>query len=213
VLVATALVVAMAAATLLVSPGARSAVASWLGLGGVQVDRRQAPEAPASPATTQAHLGTAVTLAQARELVDFEVQTLDLEADLDRIGGGVYYDPTIDGGAIHIVYHQQQGLPPTQFKGTGALLTQFRPGDNPAFTKELFDGQDAVEFIDFRGDMAMWITGPSHVLTRNAAGRPLRYTARLSANSLVWVGSNGVTYRLESGLERDAAMELADTLH
>ncbi|MPZ72551.1 MAG: hypothetical protein GEU74_04865 [Nitriliruptorales bacterium] len=219
VLVASVVTIALAATVLVVSPGARSAVASWFGIGGVQVERQEEAPTPAASgravpppaATLENGLGVPVTLAQAREFVDFDVRVLDLRADLNRTGGGVYFDQSVEGGMVHIVYHVQAGLPSTDSKGVGALLTQFQGGDEPTFTKEVVRGQD-VQFLEFDGGVAMWVTGRSHLLLRNAAGEPLRHTARLSANALVWVDRRGVTYRLETALDPDAAMELAETL-
>lgn len=208
------------ATLLVVSPGTRSAVASWFGLGGVQVDRdADSSDARSSEPTRLTvrdlpeHMGDPVILAQAAAAVDFPLRTVDLRADLDRVGGGVYVDDTVEGGMVHIVYPPQEGLPAaSQAKGIGAIFTQFQGQDSPTFTKELADGNNA-EFVEFEGDVALWVTGPSHVLIRNASGEPLRHTARLSANSLIWVGDGGVTYRLESDLTLTEALQLAATLN
>jgi hypothetical protein len=208
VLVGAAVVVTVAVATLVASPGARSAVASWFGLGGVAVERTtEGPSSTPSPATQELNLGTPTTLQAGQAAVDFPVRGLDLQ------GGAVYLDRSVPGGMVSFVYPPQRGLPPTTTQQVGAILSIF-PGDadDPFFTKEVMQGQD-VEFVPLGGDdFAMWVSGPSHLLLRNEDGRAVRHTARLAANALVWVAADGVAYRLETALSLQAALRLSESL-
>ena len=57
-----------------------------------------------------------------------------------------------------------------------------------------------------------WISGAPHELIFvDEAGQPVFDTRRIVGNTLLWA-RDGVTYRLESGLDRAAAIALAGTL-
>ena len=57
-----------------------------------------------------------------------------------------------------------------------------------------------------------WISGAPHELIFvDEAGQPVFDTRRIVGNALLWA-RDGVTYRLESGLDRAAAIALAGTL-
>ena len=61
-------------------------------------------------------------------------------------------------------------------------------------------------------DAAYWIAGGQHeLLYLDRDGRTRPDTTRLAANTLLWE-HDGVTFRLESGLDRDAAVDLAGDL-
>lgn len=215
-LVAVLLVVALAGGALVASPRAREAVASLLGVAGIDVQLQETiPQAETvpPPAPASFRLGEAVTLQQAQNRVAFPVRRLPLEGDLDRVGGGVYVDGTVPGGIVHILYAEQDGLPVAFPKDVGAMLTQFRaPSDGPLFTKEALRADGALTPTEVDGQFALWVTGPSHVLIPNRDGAPVRSEARLSANALLWTSAEGITYRLESALEMEAAVTLAEQL-
>jgi hypothetical protein len=202
-LTAAAAVLVLATAVLLVSPGARSAVASWLGLGGVAVERTTEP---ATPQTQDLNLGEPVSARDAQAAVDFPIRGVRLRHER------LFLDRSIPGGMVSLVYPPQRAAPETGTPFVGAILTQFEadPSD-PFFTKEIMARQD-VEFIEIPGGFAMWVSGPSHMLLRTDDGEPLRHTARLSANALVWTAPDGLTYRLESALDRADAIALMETM-
>ena len=205
------LVVALTAGVLVVSPRTREAVASLLGVAGIEV--RVADEVPAAVAGAF-RLGEAVPLPEARRRVDFPVKVLDLHGDLDRTGGGVFVDDRIPGGIVHILYARQPGLPEVMPKGVGALLTQFRaPSSGAVFTKQALRSSGEITATEVGGEFALWISGPSHVLIPNREGVPVREHARLSGDALLWSTPDGLTYRLETALAMDAAIALAQTLH
>lgn len=220
VFAAAALVVVLAG-VLLTSPTARHAVASLLGVAGIEVRVEPHLPTPGPPGTREnppgaapgLRLGEAVTLTEARRAVDFEVKLLDLRGDLERIGGGVYVDRRVPGGIVHIVYEEQPGLPEAMPKAVGAMLTQFRaPAGEPFFTKATVQSSGGVTATEVDGQFALWVTGPSHMLIPNRDGAPIRDEARLSANALLWSAVDGMTYRLESALSMEDAVALAETL-
>lgn len=209
--VITLLIVALTAGVLVGSPRTREAVASLLGVAGIDV--RVADEVPATVAGSF-RLGDAVPLAEARRRVGFPVKVLDLPGDLERTGGGVFVDDRVPGGIVHILYARQPGLPEVMPKGVGALLTQFRaPSSGAVFTKQALRSSGEITTTQVGGEFALWISGPSHVLIPNRDGVPVREHARLAADALLWSTPDGLTYRLETALAMDAAVALAETLH
>lgn len=206
-LAVVAAVVVAGTAVLMASPSARSAVAQWLGVPGVDV--RVEPEVTVV-VPGRFSLGEPVSLAGAQRRAEFSVRVLDLEGDLHRAGGGVYFDDTVSGGLVHILYVVQDGLPFAAPKGIGAMLTQFRGGEDAIFTKEVLTGAD-VRAIRVGDREALWVSSDGHVLLRNRDGQPVP-EATLSRNALLWTSADGVTYRLETALEMDEAVRLAETL-
>lgn len=204
VLIGAAVVVVITIGVLVLSPAARTAVASWFGLGGVAVERTTEAS---SPATSELDLGDPTTLEAAKAEVDFPVRGVQLDDPQ------VYFDPSVPGGMVSFVYPPQAGAPATGTPGVGAILSIFS-GDtaDPTFTKSILDAEH-IDFVPFGGDrFALWASGPSHLILRNDNGQPLRHTARLSANALVWTARDEVTYRLESALDLQAAVALAKPL-
>ena len=62
------------------------------------------------------------------------------------------------------------------------------------------------------GRSGYWIADwPHSVVVDPPANKPGGMTARLAGNTLLWTVGD-VTYRLESALDRDAAIALAETI-
>ena len=103
-------------------------------------------------------------------------------------------------------------VPEVASTGVGVLLTEM-PGstDRAAIEKHL--GPDTTLETVMVGDtMAYWIAGGQHELQYlDRDGRVRPDTTRLAANTLLWE-ADGVTYRLETGLDLDAAIDLASQL-
>jgi hypothetical protein len=209
--VAAATILVIAVGILVVSPAAREAVASWLGIPGIEIRVQETPSA--DPPAAQLRLGEPTTLSNAQARVAFDIGELDLDAPVERLGGGVYFDDRAPGGIVHIVYPEQEGLPVAAPKGVGAVFTQFAAArDDPFFTKEVADAEDGVVTpTTVAGEFALWVQGPSHILIPNRNGVPIRHESRLSANALLWT-ADGVTYRLETALDVEDAVALAETI-
>jgi hypothetical protein len=62
------------------------------------------------------------------------------------------------------------------------------------------------------GVTGYWISGRPHELVFvNPSGEPVFDSRRIVGDTLIWA-RDGITYRLESGLGRDGAIQLADSL-
>jgi hypothetical protein len=210
---AAAVVVALIVA---VVPSTRSAVADFLGIGGVRIEPSPAP-LPAPTTSTFAttptdpyaglHLGQAVTFDEARAAVDFPVT-------LPAAGGfgppdAVYLATPPPGGMVSFVWAPAAARPAPPTAPIGVLLSEFRARVDFMFAKKLISTGTKVEFLTVGGDEAVWIAGPAHSF--GYTGTDGVYGAedfRLAANTLLWV-RHGITYRLESALDRDTATAIA----
>jgi len=187
------LALALLAGTILaLSPGARTAVASWLGLQGVVFLYRPAPAHPTAVVGAPLHLG----------------QRLLLPA----LGppDEVYLEALAHGTQVALVYRPRTGLPRVGKSQVGLLLTEARGsfGANPVFFKGLEPGT-RVELVQVNGTQAYWITGKPHLFGYLDDRGVLRMeTVRLAGNVLLWARP-GLVLRLESALPEAAALRIA----
>ncbi len=69
-----------------------------------------------------------------------------------------------------------------------------------------------VEATAVGGRPGYWIAGALHVVrTDEAQDGDAPHTVRLAGNTLLWADGD-ITYRLESGLDRDTAVALAERI-
>ena len=201
---AAALLVALAA--VLVAPGSRHAVARWLGIGSVTVT--YTGDVPVAAGRAY-ELGIPVPLAQAVERADSAGWRLAAPS-----GAG---DParTFVGrpvGGVNLAWAPSDELPEIGDSGIGLLLTAM-PGTTDAggVSKQATRGT-TVQLVRVGDSPAYWIAGEPHeVVITDAEGDLVYDSSRLAGNTLVWTEGD-VTYRLESALDRDEAVDLASTL-
>ena len=205
-LAAAAAVVLLGLAAVLAAPGSRDAVARWLGIGSVTIS--YTGEVPEAAGRTYA-LGTPVALAQAVSRADAAGWRLAAPVAAGEPARAFVGHPA---GAVSLVWAPSDDLPEIRSSGIGLLLTAM-PGTTDAggMHKQATRGT-TVELVQVGDDPAYWIAGASHeVVITDAEGEVVRDSARLAANTLVWTEGD-VTYRLESALDRDEAIDLASTL-
>lgn len=190
-------------------PGARSTVAGWLELAGVDIeignDRGGSDDAPTSLGG-ELFLGRRVSLAEAQSAVSFEVlipSSLSVGNEPD-----VYLDHRDGSPVISLLYPASETLPEIGDTGAGLLLTQFDPaGDTDAYIKRT--AMDAApEFLIVNGSWGAWIEDGSLTIPGDTARADVD---RPSAHVLIW-GVGGVTIRMETNLPRDEALGIARTL-
>lgn len=207
-LVAATVALVVGAVSLVALPGVRSAVAEWLGLGGVRI---QTGGPPPTPAGGPLDLGEATTLATARSRVDFDV-TLPV-----ALGGPdeVFVDELVPGGQVALVYRARQDLPATPDSEIGALITQF-PGslEGPVMKKVIVsEPRTRLTPVRVDGSPGYWISGRPHFVSYvGPDGQPREETVRLVGNVLLWE-QDGVTFRIESALSRQEALLIAESMH
>ena len=199
--------VGIAAAVLLVAllalPAPREALADWLGIGAVRVVRT---DQPSEPLGSELRLGRAVSLEEARDRAPFTIVGPPSLGPPSAVYGG---EPSID--AVTLLWAPAPGLPATE-SGVGALLTAVPGSTDRALVEKQLGPESALRVISVGDSPAFWIAGGQHELRYlDPEGRTRRDTTRLAANTLLWE-RDGVTFRLESRLDREAAVELAHDL-
>ena len=181
----------LALLTLLAIPATRSAIAGLLGVAGIEI--RFGDDPPAEPGRRSSHLGTAVSLTEARAAVAY-----DLEVPALGPPDGVWLDRRVPGGAVTLEY-----------RDGSVLWTQFRGGLDSELIRKVLGPGTRLEEVTVDGGTGYWISGAEHsVLYLTPSGDVREDRARVAGNTLVWeVG--GVTYRLEADVGRGEALRIA----
>ena len=199
------LVIVAGASTLVLSSGAREAVADLLGIGGVQVEFTEPDESPAPLRPGAAlELGEATTLAEARSVLDVGVPSELGEPD------AVYVDRDTEA-RVSLVYEPRPGIPEAEETGVGLLLTQFRSTLDEGLFKKLLDQDVRVRFVSVAGHEAYWIEGQHELLLVDRFGNVVPDTARLAGNTLIWE-VDGITLRLEADIDLVEALRIAESV-
>jgi hypothetical protein len=196
---ALAAVVAAFAAVLAVSPGARGALADWLDfLPGVRIER--VDELPSMPLSSWTGVyGDEVTLAEAERQAPFEILLPESLGEPDLVYR--YRDPS-GGLVITAVYgdHRDARL----------VLTQWATED--VLFHKLLGPATQAQLVDVREARGLWINGNRHVVFYLGGDFQERAAqGALAGNVLVWQEGD-VGYRLEAGVGRERALELAAEL-
>lgn len=192
-----------------VTPGARRAVAEWLGVAGVriEVDNESTPSVPAT--SSELDLGEPVTLSEAASIAPF---------DLKLPVGGPFADPDMvlvdrSGGGVRVsfVYEPGGGIPPSEMTGAGAILSQFDAEVLIDSIKKV-SSDGSVRFAEVNGKPAYFISGAPHVVGyTDAEGNLVPDTSRLAGNVLLWELGD-ITFRLESELTFEQALNVARSI-
>jgi uncharacterized protein DUF4367 len=202
---AAATAVLAALVVLVASPAARDAVADFIGFDDVRIEfTGRLP----SDIGARLHLGEAVTLQEAESRADFDVRvpTSDDLADPDR----VFFDPIIGNGQVSLIYAPRDGLPATPNDRVGLLVLQFRGSIEGDYYKKLV-ADNFVEEVVVVADPGFWVEGPHILQYRDENGTIGSAAQRLVGHTLLWQ-HGGVTYRIESALSKDEAIEIAESL-
>ena len=203
----------LAVALLLVLAAIAGAVG--LGLPGLRIIFGDVPSAQptaslprassSAPLGSDLGLGTALPLAEVERLAGF-----DLVLPPDEIGPpDVAY---LAGERAALVWATRPGLPPTAAAGVGLLISEFRGRVESGYFNKVLDGGTKLTRVTVNGSPGYWIEGDTHFFYYvGADGEPVDDTHRLVGDVLMW-SAGEITYRIESGLGMDAAIELAESL-
>jgi hypothetical protein len=198
-------VAAAVIATLIVSvPATRHAVADLLGLGGERIT--QATTLPAELGT-QLDLGRPISV---RDATHRAPGAVEFPSEIGRPDAAFAGRPPT---GVSFLWKPSPRLPPVLNHGDlGLLLTVFRGDLDRALIEKVVPPGTTIEPVEIDGAAGYWLGGDAHAfMYLDREGRAQRDTARLAANTLVWTRA-GVTYRLESSLDRAAAVALARTI-
>jgi hypothetical protein len=195
-LAAAALALGLAATgVLFFSPGARRAVAGWLGLPGIRITT--SPSGTPPPPGRALDLGKKTRLAQAEARLGAPVRL-----PFGPLGppDAVYVDRT--DPIVWLLYEPSPGLPALDGHDVGLLVTELRArGLDELFYKKLLGAGAEVRNVAVNGNPGFWIHGQPHIIQYRYSLGVRQEPGRVSGNSLIWI-DNGITYRLEldSGL-------------
>ena len=201
------------AATLILAAAAAAAIG--FNLPGLRIIFGPPPSLPpaATPGTSVPHLpgallglGTVVTMDDAQAVVDFPL-TLPTDPDL-----GPPDATYLRLGRVALVWAPGPGLPATSDPEIGLLLNSFHGSYDEIVVEKVADSGTHVEAITVNGAPGYWIDGAPHFFVYlDPSGRQVEDTYRSVGQTLVWT-RDGITFRLETGLDRDAAIRLAASL-
>ena len=226
--------VVLAGAVIVAAPGPRRAVADLLGIGGVRFVPRDElpggdPRGHAANRSDGAGLfdppGDADEVVGedlARELglgeslpVDVALASAPAPMDPRGVGDADAAFTGLPERAVTLAWEADDALPAIEAVAPsewGLILTVF-PGT--AGAPAIFKAPGpltTVTAVTVGGRSGYWVADrPHEVVVLGPDGHPAAPTVRLAGNTLLWT-AGGVTYRLESGLDRDAAIALAETI-
>jgi hypothetical protein len=196
-------------------PSVRSAVARWLGIGGVDIELGTTPVTTAPlpslppPGAALPSLGAPVTIDEAQDRTGLTAPSLPSLGRPDA----VYATDEPAGGQIVEVWKPRDDLPASPVGDVGALLSVFRGNTGMPIYRKMLD-PSATDVLEVRvGDVdGLFLRNGVHVVAFvDGNGQWVQETARLAANTLLW--SDGVqTHRLETALDVEAAIALAESV-
>ncbi|MEV1145172.1 hypothetical protein, partial [Micromonospora sp. NPDC049799] len=95
------------------------------------------------------------------------------------------------------------------YRGGTLRVDAFDGRLDPVFQKQA--SGPGIDWVEFDGDVAVWIGGPHPVSYVDRTGTVRVETARLAASTLIWQ-EGGVSYRLEGQVTKPEATEIARSL-
>jgi hypothetical protein len=214
---AVCLLVAIVAGVAL-SPNMRTAIADRLGLRGVRISWLEDAPPPPTPVGEALILGRPVTLAEAQAAAEFPLLLPTAEAFASP--REIYVSGEGADAMISFIYPAAPGLPAASETGAGALLTQFGGRTERSLIEKGLRGpsesgvpETLLEPVTVRGVPGFWISGTPHAVffVCSGPGECRQEPYRLAGDVLLWE-YEGVTLRLESGLSRDKALAIAESV-
>jgi hypothetical protein len=153
-------------------------------------------------------LGTPVSMGQAAGLADaagWRLAAPTAAGDPDRVFVG------LPAGAVNLVWAPSAERPEIADSGIGLLLTAMPGTTDAGGMSKQATGGTTVQLVRVGDHPGYWIEGPHEVVLTDPDGDAVHDSSRLAGNTLIWTDGD-VTYRLESVLNRDEAIDLASTL-
>jgi hypothetical protein len=201
------------------------AVAGALGLGlpGLRIILGEAPPIPTtsmSPSvapSTSAPLGASLGLGVSVDPMN--------RSELDERAGFAVLLPTdpnigppetayiddVKGGQVSLLWPTRPDLPATQQPDVGLLISQFRGTVGDEFFMKATSSDTIIETVQVGGADGYWLTGDPHIFFWEGPDGFVDDARRWVGDVLLW--SDGtITYRLETSLGRDEAIEVAENM-
>ncbi len=201
---------AVAIAAALAVPQARSAILELFGLRGATVQRVETLPTVPGPSAQILDLGRPVPLENGRPGVKIpEVLVPDALGAPDA----AYVSSESYGLRLTLVYEPGDGVPESPYTGVGILVSEFVGEADPGFVDKLVDGGTSVQRLQVGQYPALWLEGGPHVvLFKGDGGVVFEDRGRLAGNTLL-VERNDILVRIEGALDREQAVEIAESLN
>jgi hypothetical protein len=203
----TAVLLVFVAAVIAAVPSTRHAIARWFDVPGIHIGWTDEVNRPDVQTEIRLGLGDQVSLESAGELAGFAIeQPTTMTAD------EVYYNPSASGGLVSFVYFANDDLPAIEGTEVGLLITQFEADPNSVWANKSLFGGRAMDVVRIDGIEGMWIPD-THIITIQpvGAGELTDPLSRSTGSVLIW-NRDGVTYRIEGTLSRDAMIAIAESM-
>jgi len=166
---------------------------------------------PPTPSPTPGPLGSALGLGDSfppdhvRTAVSFPVR-------LPPAAFGAPATAWFLDGRISAVWPAGPKLPPLDEAGIGLVLTELQGDVNAGYFEKIIEPGTRISTVRVDGVTGYWITGrPHEIVYVDPNGVPVFDGRLVVGNTLLWA-RDGITYRLESELDEDAAIALAGSL-
>lgn len=159
-----------------------------------------------SPIGSSLGLGTALPLAEVEQLAGFD---LALPSDAAVGPPDVAY---LTGQRAALVWAARPGLPASGTDGIGLLISEFRGHVESGYYSKILGSGSKLTTVTVNGSAGYWISGDPHFFYYvDPTGKSVDDTHRVVGDTLIW-STGEVTYRLESGLDMESAIKLAESL-
>jgi hypothetical protein len=118
----------------------------------------------------------------------------------------------IRDGRPSFVWPASLALPATREPGVGLILSEFRGSLQPEYFQKVLNADTTLTPVAVGDVTGYWISGAPHeIVFIDPYGQVVFDSRRIVGDTLIWARGD-VTYRLESGLDRAAAIALAESL-
>jgi hypothetical protein len=113
---------------------------------------------------------------------------------------------------VTYIYLPRADLPEAGNTGVGLLISQFDGNTNESFVQKQLGPGTAIELTDVNEQPAYWLSGEPHVFYyERPNGEIHEESIRMAANVLLWE-QDGKTLRIETTLDRDTAVMIAEAM-
>jgi hypothetical protein len=204
-------VLAVAVGAVMAVPPARTAVLEFFGLRGATVQRVESlPTLPRpDPAPPQLLLGNPLAVQGGRPWV--KSPNVLVPGALGR-PDAAYAAEEEYGLRLTLVYGPGDGVPRSQYTGVGILVTEFDGAIDRRYLDKMVQGGTSVEQLTVDGNRALWLEGGPHfVVFRTESGDIGEDVGRLAGNTLL-LEHEGMLVRIEGQIDRERAIEIAESL-
>jgi hypothetical protein len=158
------------------------------------------------PPGTGMGLGDPIAVAAAPSAVDIPIVLPTAP------GVGTPATAWIIDGRLSFVWASSLALPATREPGVGLILAEFRGSVQPDYFQKILDANTTLTPVPVGDVTGYWISGAPHeIVFIDRNGQVVFDSRRIVGDTLIWARGD-VTYRLESGLDRAAAIALAESL-